>query len=203
MNLPQQTGASTVGYRGRIFEILTTPMLVGGKRKDFETAVRPPGVRVIALDMETRIVYLTKELRAETGGWDVRVPGGKVFDDIASYRPYYPTPRTLTAQHPLMRHVFDAAEREADQELGAKLRQMEFVAKSVCGATVHWDLFFVTAQVDRVEQANAEPGEVIRAHTVEWGEALALIDAGVLSEERSAIWLRRVLLRLIKEGSGG
>lgn len=204
MNLPQQTGPSTVGYQGRIFEILTTPMLVGGKRKDFELVVRPPGVRVIALDMETRTVYLTKELRPETEGWDVRVPGGKIFDDIASYLPYYPTPKTLNAQHPFMRCVFDAANREAGQELGAKLRDIEFVAKSVCGATVHWDLFFVSAQVDGISQANTpEPGEVITAHPVEWREALELIDAGVLSEERSAIWLRRVLLRLMKEGSGG
>jgi len=204
VNLPRQIGPSTVDYQGRIFEIVRTPMLVGGKRKEYETAVRSPGVRVIALDSEARLVYLTKELRSETEGWDLRVPGGKVFDEIERYLPYYPTPKTLSPQHPFMKHVVEAAEREAGEELGAELHEIELLGKSVCGATVHWDLYIVTSQVCGFARTNApEPGETIKAHPVEWREALELIDAGVLSEERSAIWLRRTLLRLMKEERGG
>jgi 8-oxo-dGTP pyrophosphatase MutT (NUDIX family) len=177
-------------------------MQVGDSVVNFEQVVRPPGVRVIVVDETEQVVYLTQELRAETNGWDWRVPGGKVFDNIGDYLPYFLNEEADSHTQGLLTEVMKAATREAEEELGATLNDATLLGHSACGATVHWDLFFVLAHI-KVHRENApEPGEVITVNRVQWDEALNLIDRGEVREERSAVWLRRILLRLLGEAPG-
>ncbi|GLY50178.1 NUDIX domain-containing protein [Lentzea sp. NBRC 102530] len=204
MSAPTPVGPPEVAFQSRVFAQVHTPNQVGDQVVVFEMAVRPPGVRVIVVDRTEQLVYLTREMRTETNGWDWRVPGGKVYNKIEPYLPLYLEHDDSGRAEALTEKVLDSAVQEAGEELGAVLSNPVLLGRSPCGATVHWDLYFVLADLQSLRQSNnPEAGEVIEVRPVRWTEALDLVDSGEIQEERSAMWLRRTLLRLIREVSGG
>lgn len=70
-------------YQGKIIEVVQQTRKTGDTEKLFEFARRSPGTRLIVRSGDK--VLLTKEYRTETGNWDYRLPGGKVFDTLEEY----------------------------------------------------------------------------------------------------------------------
>ncbi|WP_086661567.1 NUDIX hydrolase [Lentzea kentuckyensis] len=197
-------GQPTVAFQGRIFAQVHTATQVGDDVIVFELAVRPPGVRVIVVNRPERLVYLTREMRSEANGWDWRVPGGKVYNEIEPYLPLFLQHTDSTRADVLTEKVLASAVEEAGQELGATLTNSVLLGRSACGATVHWDLYYVLADLESLQDTNnPEAGEMIEVRPVRWENALDLIDNGEIREERSAMWLRRTLARLMREVSSG
>lgn len=188
-----------VAYKSRLWAQVRTPTKVGSRIVEFEDAVRPPGVRIIAYDAVARSVYLTREYRRETQDWDWRVPGGKVFDCVDDYLPHYFSELTPVGLD-LPAAVLRAAGVEAAEEIGVELADPRIVGLSVAGSTVHWDLYFVCGQVAEVRGNRPEVGEQIEVRRLGWVEALDLVDSGAMSEDRSAMRLRRILVGLLAGG---
>jgi hypothetical protein len=89
-----------------------------------------------------------------------------------------------------------AAISEARQEVGVKAKDISFLHKSICGATVVWDLYyFAVKDFDEVPQDLGE-GEEIQVEVVDRDKAKAMCLDGQISEERSAL----ILLRYLNNG---
>lgn len=158
--------------------------------KGFERAVRPAGVRLILKNTEGKIL-LTKEFRHEQGKYDYRLPGGKVFDDLDSYLAVrYESEALNTA-------VLEAAKLEAKQEAGIdEVQNLSIYLKSVAGASVEWDLYYLTGEIDKIGEQALDGDE--REHGIEVGffskeEILVMFKNNEISEDRSASVLFRYL----------
>ncbi|MFK0123590.1 NUDIX domain-containing protein [Streptomyces nigra] len=176
-----------ITYRGKLIEVVEQDVSVSGQQKVFELARRGPGTRLI-FDSGDRIL-LTTEYRHELDRYDLRLPGGKVFDTLPQYEEFLRTggPEVSVAQ--------EAACREAAEEVGLKPLKVRHLATSVCGATVQWDLhYFAVSRWDELPQGQQlEAGEDISAS---WYAKRDVVEAalnGRISEERSALQLLRYL----------
>lgn len=158
--------------------------------KGYERAVRPPGVRLILNNADGQIL-LTKEFRHEQGGVDYRLPGGKVVDDLASYLAIRSDDQKLRLA------VLKAAELEAKQEAGIdQIGDLKIFQKSVAGASVEWDLYYLTGEVLATSHQELDGDE--KDHGIEIGyyskEAVTeFLKTGAISEDRSAGVLTRFL----------
>jgi len=47
---------------------------------------RPPGIRALIVDKESKKILFSREFRYELNDWDLRLPGGKVFDSLDDYK---------------------------------------------------------------------------------------------------------------------
>jgi 8-oxo-dGTP pyrophosphatase MutT (NUDIX family) len=143
-------------YRGKMFEIVTWEGKPGVK---FEAAVRAPGVRLI-IETEKdgqKALLMTKEIRREAGGFDFRLPGGKVFDSLDELDQHRESGQDIA---PLAEA---AARKEGKEEAGVSGGEYTstFVAKA--GASVEWDLhyFIVTkAEIGEQELGADEEGDI-------------------------------------------
>jgi 8-oxo-dGTP pyrophosphatase MutT (NUDIX family) len=158
--------------------------------KGFERAVRPPGVRIILKNKGGKIL-LTKEFRHEQGKHDYRLPGGKVFDDLDSYLAVrYDT-------EALNKAVLEAGKLEAKQEAGIDtINNLTIYSKSVAGASVEWDLYYLTGGIDIVGEQDLDGDE--KEHGIEVAffskeEILTMLKNNEISEDRSASVLFRYL----------
>ena len=179
-----------ITYQGKIIEVVEYSP--DGTRT-FELARRAPGTRTIICVGDD--ILLTREHRHEIDGYDYRLPGGKVFDKLTEYNDFLST-------NPTDDQKLDAARagavRELREEAGidATSEELEFLYKSVCGATVEWDLYYFVIKVaaDRLKKQQLEDGEDITLQTVSRDEARKLaLDAAKMSEDRSAAVLLRFL----------
>lgn len=161
------------------------------KEKGFERAVRPPGVRLMLKNKDGQIL-LTKEFRHEQGKHDYRLPGGKVFDDLESY---------LTARYDtekLNQAILKAAKLEAKQEAGIdEVKNLSIYSKSVAGASVEWDLYYLTGEMDSLGEQALDGDE--KEHGIEVGffskeQILTMLKNNEISEDRSASVLFRYLV---------
>lgn len=169
--------------KGKLFELVQLKQEDG---RVFEVARRAPGVRIIIHDEAAGKVLLTKEYRHELGEWDYRLPGGKVFDSLDEYEAF------RVAGDSIEEAAKAQAIKEAQQEAGVKLNQLELYKKSVLGATVEWDLYvFVTTDWQLiVEGQELEVGEKIEADNwATYDEARKMILGGAMQEERIALVL--------------
>ena len=74
-------------FKGTIWQVVQQQRPDG---RLFELAKRSPGVRVLITDGDK--ILLNKERRHELdGGFDLRLPGGKVYDDIEAWVADYGT----------------------------------------------------------------------------------------------------------------
>jgi len=177
-----------ITHKGKIIEVVQTEVEVGGRPKTFEFARRSPGTRLIILDGDK--VLLTKEYRHEVGGYDYRLPGGKVYDTLDEYN------SALQGGVDIADAAKAAAAKEAREEVGIEPKDISFYHKSVCGATVVWDLFyFVVKEFEKTGQ-DLEEGEDITIEAVSIDEAKAMCLDGRMGEERSALVLLRYLANL-------
>ncbi len=174
-----------ITHKGKIIEVVQKEVEQGGKTKTFEFARRSPGTRLIIPVGEQ--ILLSKEFRHEVGGYDYRLPGGKVYDSLDEYN------AALEGGVDINEAAKAAAIKEAKEEVGVEVKDISFVHKSVCGATVVWDLFyFVVNSFDKIEQ-HLEDGEDISIEMVDRERAKAMCLSGEISEERSALILLRYL----------
>lgn len=189
--IPQPIGPEQVQYAGKLFEVITQRMLIGSEEVDFETVRRPPGVRLI-ISSSAGNILLTREFRNEINDWDFRLPGGKVFDNSEGYN------KAVKSGQDISILAMDAARKEALEETGIDLNDIEYIHKSTCGATVDWDLYYFTAEVPSEEtgEQRLEAGENIQASWYSSEEVLNYLLQGKISEDRSAAVLFRYLHRL-------
>lgn len=174
-----------ITYQGLNVEVVQYDVQIGEKTKTFEYARRSPGVRLLIV--KDSKVYLSKEFRHEMNGYDYRVPGGKVFDSLDEYL------RALKDNIDMLEAAKTAAIKEAREEMGIVVKNVELFHKSICGAIMQWDLYyFVINEFEQVEQ-DLEEGEDIEIVTVSINEAKQMCLDGRIDEERSALTLLRYL----------
>jgi ADP-ribose pyrophosphatase len=152
----------------------------------FELFRRPPGVRMVFVRDDH--VLLTEEHRSEVDGLDLRLPGGKVFDDLKSYA-------QARQSGAIEQAALRAVRREALEEVGLIVSEAELVTVARAGATVEWDLFYyVVRDFDTAPDGpQPEEGEQITTRWFGAAEVLDIVRAGRVSEWRSV----GVLLGLI------
>ncbi|HEY4505992.1 MAG TPA: NUDIX hydrolase [Candidatus Paceibacterota bacterium] len=172
-------------YQGKIIEVVQEEVEANGKTKTFEFARRSPGTRLIIQKGDK--VLITKEFRRELNAYDYRLPGGKVFDSLDEYN------TALESGVDIALAAKQAAIKEGKEEVGVVAKDLSLFHRSVCGATVEWDLFyFVVKDFEETEQ-NLEGGEDISVEWIDKEEAKKMCLDGRISEERSALVLLRYL----------
>ena len=177
-----------ITYQGKIIEIVQKGVEQNGKTKTFEFARRSPGTRLI-IHQDNKII-LTKEFRQELGAYDYRLPGGKVYDSLDEYN------KALESGVDINVVAKVAAIKEAHEEVGIEVKDISYLHKSVCGATVAWDLlYFLVKDFIETEQ-HLEDGEDITVESFDIEEVKKMCLDGGISEERSAL----VLLRYFSGG---
>jgi hypothetical protein len=158
--------------------------------KGYERAVRPPGVRLILKNTHGDIL-LTEEFRTELNRKDFRLPGGKVFDDLESYL------AVRGNESALQNAVHRAARLEAKQEAGVdEIADLTITARAVAGASIEWDLFYVSGTITAQSEQELEAEEQQRGISVHFfpiDTVKKMILDGSISEERTQAVLLRHL----------
>jgi 8-oxo-dGTP pyrophosphatase MutT (NUDIX family) len=169
--------------QGRIWELLALPQPDG---RTFELARRAPGVRVIIADKDAKKLLLTKEFRGEVSGFDLRLPGGKVFDTLKEYEAF------LSSGKDIIVPASTKAIAESAEEAGIEVDNVKLIRVSKLGATIEWDLFVfeATGWNQRESGQSLEAGEEGTEVTwISFAEAKTKILDGHLQEERVALIL--------------
>lgn len=174
-----------ITYQGRLIEVVEKEVERNGVAKTFEFARRAPGTRLI-IPKDGKIV-LTKEYRHELGGYDYRLPGGKVYDSLEEYND------ALASGVSIEEAAEKAAIKEAHEEVGFDVKKLRLLHKSICGATVVWDLFYFVVEDFEIGEQNLEDGEDIEFEFVDAEKVRDMCLDGSISEERSALVLLRYL----------
>lgn len=175
----------TITHKGKMIEVVQREVEQGGKVKIFEFARRSPGTRLIVPKDDQ--ILLTKEFRHETNGYDYRLPGGKVYDTLDEYH------TALESNVDMNDAAQSAAIKEAYEEAGIEVQDISFFHKSVCGATVVWDLFYFVVNEFTQTQQHLEEGEDITFDFFAREKVREMCLDGSISEERSALVLLRYL----------
>lgn len=178
----------TIYAKGKIFELVHVEQPDG---RIFEMARRAPGTRIIIHDTEQDKILLTREFRRELGEWDYRLPGGKVFDTLDEFEAF------RASGDDIVEAAKRQAIREAQQETGIEVTELQLYDTSVLGATVEWDLYVFVADAwqTSVDGQELETGEEIEADRwVTHDEAETMIIDGLMQEDR----IEMVLLRWLK-----
>lgn len=187
--IPVPVGDEVITYRGKMFEIVTQQMRVGPEEIVYEKARRSPGTRLLIISPNHNIL-LTREYRDEVGGWDYRLPGGKVSDSLEEYS------EIVKSGVDLLEKSKQAAQKEAQEEVGINAEDITHLYTSKLGAMVEWDLYYfrVNLPTEELGDQKLEPGENIQVGWYSPTDALRLALDGSLSEERSAAVLMRYIL---------
>lgn len=180
-----------VVFRGIIGEVIHTVQQDG---RVFEQFRRPPGTRLIIVSPENRVL-ITKELRHETGGYDLRLPGGKVCDSLEEYE------TIRTSQDRVHSTAIDSAKREAREEVGLDINNPVPVTVAKSGATVDWDLhyFLVRDYQERPDGQELTQGEDIEAIWMWPYEIRQAITDGKMQEWRSVGVLLGIVLPQLEQ----
>lgn len=171
-NVPKES----VAYSGKIGEVIHTQFPDG---RIFERYRRAPGTRLIIVSNDNKIL-VTKEFRHENDSYDFRLPGGKVRDTLNEYRDL------LSSKESLENAAREAAKKEAREETGLIVNDLELLTISRAGATVEWDLYyFLVKDYSDNDGQHLEHGEDIQITWLSMTELTDLILRGGMSEWRS------------------
>lgn len=156
---------------------------------------RPPGIRAIILNQENQKILLSHEFRYELNDWDYRLPGGKVFDDLNSYKEAL---KCGTVEEATTQAVF----KEVKEEVGLSISNPELLQISCDGAGVIWDLFYFLIKDYQVLEngQTLEEDEVIDGFvwkTVD--EVIEMCILGQIKEARTVSVLLPFLLKMQKK----
>jgi len=172
-------------YQGKIVELVEYPIEHDGNIKIFEKARRSPGVRLMIETPEGNFL-LNKEKRHELGlAEDLRLPGGKVFDSLTAYNEFL---SNQNDENELLEKAKDAAIKEAKEEVGIIVKDIEFLYVSKCGATMEWDLYyFVVKSYEKSEKelGDTEHLEIVDTVEISKTELKEKALSGEMSEDRS------------------
>lgn len=177
MNIePQALKESTV-FSGKIGEVVHTQQSDG---RIFERFRRAPGTRLVIVSSENKIL-IAKELRQETGNYDLRLPGGKVCDILGDYH------ALLASGTDTVEAARTAAAKEGREEVGLDLQNLELLTKANAGATVEWDLYYFLTRnyTELPEGQQLEHGEDIEVTWMTPDEIREAITKGRMQEWRS------------------
>ena len=174
-----------ITHKGKMIEVVQKEVSRNGVTKTFEYARRSPGVRLII--PKGNNILLTKEFRHELQAYDYRLPGGKVFDSLDEYN------NAIQNGIDVAEAAKQAATKEAKEEVGIEVKEISFLHKSICGATVVWDLFYFLVSDFNESAQSLEEGEDIAVEWTPKDEAKRMCLDGRMSEERSALVLIRYL----------
>lgn len=175
-------------YKGRLFTVIEQTHEFDGKQKVFEQVRRAPGCRLVIRNDKNEFL-ITREYRSELSGYDLRLPGGKVFDSLAEYE------AAIASDVPMLGAAKNAASIEGAEEAGIIVNDLELLAVSKCGATITWDLYYFIVSAWQVRDGgqNLGTGEDIAVTWMMPADVKAACLDGRISEERSAIQLLRLL----------
>lgn len=178
----------TPTYKGRLFTVIEQTHDFDGKQKIFEQVRRAPGCRLVVRNDKGEFL-ITREYRYELNAFDLRLPGGKVFDTLAEYE------FALAEGISLASAARKAAAIEGAEEAGITVEDAELLSVSTCGATITWDLYFfnITKWSPRDGGQDLGTGEDIDITWMAPADVKAACLDGRISEERSAIQLLRLL----------
>lgn len=179
------TSMETITHKGNIIEVVQKKININGKEKTFEFARRSPGTRLIIPKGNT--ILLSKEFRSEINGYDYRLPGGKVFDSLDVYN------EAIENNVDINESAKVGAIKEAKEEVGINVKDLSLFHKSICGATVMWDLFYFVVNGFTEGEQNLEDGEDITFEFIDKEKVKEMCLDGSISEERSALVLLRFL----------
>ena len=174
-----------ITHQGKIIEVVQREVEHNGHTKTFEFARRSPGARLIIPKGDK--IILSKEFRHEMGGYDYRLPGGKVYDSLEDYN------NALDSGFDINESAKNAGIKEAQEEVGILVKDISFFHKSVCGATIVWDLFYFIVNDFEENSQQLEEGEDITLELVDINKAKEMCLDGTINEERSALVLLRYL----------
>jgi len=173
-------------FSGKIGEVIHTVQADG---RVFERFRRPPGTRLVIVSPDKKIL-ITKEHRHETGGVDLRLPGGKVRDKLKDFH------ELLASGQGIIEAAREAAIKEGLEETGLIINKLTLIAKATAGATVEWDLYYFLVDDYQVSETGQqlEHGEDIEVTWMSAHEIRAAIEHGEMQEWRSVgILLGKVL----------
>lgn len=187
-NLPIPVGEEKIVYKGKLFEVVEQTMKAGDREFHIELVRRPPGTRLIIVSEDKKIL-LTQEYRIELKDWDIRLPGGKVFDSSQEYNEFLKSGKDITEK------AAEAAKKEAHEEAGLEVEEMQYFLTSHCGVSVIWDLYFfvVTKYQEHADGQKLEVGENIKLKWISFTEARTLCLEGKIREDRSVAVLLKYL----------
>lgn len=182
-------------YSSRLFDIINHEVLFSdGTIKTFEYVERSPGVRTLITDGNS--ILVTKEWRQEASMWDIRLPGGKVFENIKDYK-------IFKQQNPekdfLIEEAKKAAQKETSEEVGLNLdiQGFELAHISKCGAVIEWDLYYFSMTVENAfssqKQMITEENETILNCWLSFEETKKLCLSGQVSEDRTSNFLLKYI----------
>ena len=177
-----------ITHKGKLIEVVQEEVQQNGKVKTFEFARRSPGTRLIIY--KDNNFLLTKEFRREIKDYDYRLPGGKVYDTLDEYN------NALKSDVDIIETAKKAAIKEAHEEVGIEVNDIYFIHKSICGATIVWDLFYFLVKDFTKTNQHLEEGEDIQVEIFSREEVKKMCLDGKIREERSAL----VLLRYLNDG---
>ncbi len=162
-----------IKYSGKIIEVV---QFKNGDRV-FEKARRSPGVRALIVSGER--ILLSKEYRTEIGGFDFRLPGGKVFDRLEEYKQHI--------SEDLISYAKEAVKKEVREEVGLLVNDPKLLKVSKAGATVEWDLYYFLISDFEVNKKGQEleDGEDISFSWYTLKEVEGICTSGRMQEDRS------------------
>ncbi len=177
-----QNGDPKILSEGTLGAIVGFPVLVdsgnGHKEKMFERFVRPPGTRIIAL--KDNKIFLQKEYRLESAnGFDWRLPGGKVVDSFSEYKEFIgkEIPNNI---------ILEAGRKELREEAKLDTEDLKIFKKSICGASVEWDLYYILAEnITLFKHSHDEGEEIIDGKWFSFDEILTMCKNGEIDEDRT------------------
>lgn len=187
-----------VKYSGRLFQVIdrqTTYSFQNNgenvrKPISYELIRRPPGVRAIVVN-EGKIL-LNREYRYELGKWDLRLPGGKVFDSNEEYC-------LSVSRGNLSGDIREKVKEELLEESEIIAEDYTLFCISHCGFTVEWDLYYFIVNRFKTlpsfceRKINVREYEFIEPQWIGLSEVKDLALSGMMSEDRSIIALLKFL----------
>lgn len=185
-DVPIPNGPEKITYRGRMLEVVQQPMKVGDKEFTYENARRAPGVRLIVPLPDNKLL-LTREYRTHLNAYDFRLPGGKVLDSLEEFDEFRTSGRDVTEE------ARKAGIKEAKEEVGLTVTDLELFNVSKCGGSVEWDLYYFIVKSFTQGEQSLEHGEDITPAPTSLEEVKQMCLDGRIQEDRSALMLLRYL----------
>lgn len=173
-----------IGYEGRIIRVLEKHLPDG---RIHETALRPPGTRIIIHRLSDGCILLNREIRLDVGE-DIRLPGGKISETNADWDKIKDSPD-------LNKIIADSAAKETREEAGVDPKNLKLLHVSTTGApTMKHDLYYLVATefADLNRQHLTEDEKIIPT----WFPAKEVIEmclTGKIQEGRSVAVLLQYL----------
>lgn len=171
-------------YEGKIIRVIQKHTADG---RVHETAIRPPGTRVIIHDIVKDQILLNQEVRLDIGQ-DLRLPGGKICETNARWDDIKDSPS-------LNDIIIKSAAEESRDETAINPLDLQIFSVSTTGApTMKHDLYYlVTKKFEILEHQHLTEDEVISNVWMPIKDVISACLTGKIREGRSAAALLQYL----------